>query len=301
MPNRQVVVTAAVRSPIGKFGGSLKDVATVDLGAAVVRAVVAQANIDVSLIEQAFIGNVIHTDVRDMYLARAVAITGGLAQSTPALTLNRVCGSGLQAIISAAQAILLGDIDVALAGGVESMSRAPYWLPSMRWGQRMQNGAVIDPMAGAVTDPFNGCAMGVTAENVAKRYGITRLAQDELALASQQRAAKAIAAGYFDAQIVPIDIPVKGGTTPFAVDEGVRGDSTLAGLAKLRPLFDAQGSVTAGKSSTINDGAAMLLVASEEYAQAHGLPILAEIASYAHTEGRAFDLCGVVEGPGLTA
>ena len=184
MATRQVVVTAAVRAPIGKFGGSLKEIATVDLGAAVVRAAVARAGIDGALIEQAFIGNVIHTDIRDMYLARAVAITGGLAQSTPALTLNRVCGSGLQAIISAAQAILLGDIDVALAGGVESMSRAPYWLPTMRWGQRMQNGTVIDPMAGAVTDPFNGCAMGVTAENVAKRYGITRLAQDEMALAS---------------------------------------------------------------------------------------------------------------------
>ena len=282
MANRQVVVTAAVRAPIGKFGGSLKEIATVDLGAAVVRAAVARAGIDAALIAQAGIGNVIHTDVRDMYLARAVAITGGLAQSTPALTLNRVCGSGLQAIISAAQAILLGDIDVALAGGVESMSRAPYWLPTMRWGQRMQDGVVVDAMAGAVTDPFNGCAMGVTAENVAKRYGITRLAQDEMALASQQRAAAAIAAGYFDTQIVPIDIPVKGGTTSFAVDEGVRGDSTLAGLAKLRPLFDAQGSVTAGNSSSINDGAAMLILAEAEVARANGWPVLARLVGYSH-------------------
>jgi len=282
MTTRRVVVVGAARSAIGKFGGSLKDISTVDLGANVLKAAVERATINPSAVEHVFMGNVIHTDLRDMYLARAITINAGLSVETPALSLNRVCGSGLQAIISAAQAILLGDIDVAVAGGVESMSRAPYWLPTMRWGQRMQDGAVLDAMMGAVTDPFDGCAMGMTAERVATRYGITREMQDQLALNSQLRAAAAIEAGYFANQIVPIDVPVKGGTTPFAVDEGVRGESTLAGLAKLRPIFDAQGSVTAGNSSSINDGAAALVLMDEQVARAHGLPILAQLVGYSH-------------------
>jgi acetyl-CoA C-acetyltransferase len=282
MTTRRVVVVGAARSAIGKFGGSLKDIATVDLGATVVKAAVERATINPSAVDHVFMGNVIHTDLRDMYLARAITINAGLSVETPALSLNRVCGSGLQAIISAAQAILLGDIDVAVAGGVESMSRAPYWLPTMRWGQRMQDGAVLDVMLGAVTDPFDGCAMGMTAERVATRYGITREMQDQLALNSQLRAAAAIEAGYFANQIVSIDVPVKGGTTPFAVDEGVRGESTLAGLAKLRPIFDAQGSVTAGNSSSINDGAAALVLMDEQVARAHGLPILAQLVGYSH-------------------
>jgi acetyl-CoA C-acetyltransferase len=282
MTTRRVVVVGAARSAIGKFGGSLKDIATVDLGATVVKAAVERATINPSAVEHVFMGNVIHTDLRDMYLARAITINAGLSVETPALSLNRVCGSGLQAIISAAQAILLGDIDVAVAGGVESMSRAPYWLPTMRWGQRMQDGVVLDAMMGAVTDPFDGCAMGMTAERVATRYGITREMQDQLALNSQLRAAAAIEAGYFANQIVPIDVPIKGGTTPFAVDEGVRGESTLAGLAKLRPIFDAQGSVTAGNSSSINDGAAALVLMDEQVARAHGLPILAQLVGYSH-------------------
>jgi acetyl-CoA C-acetyltransferase len=282
MTMRRVVVVGAARSAIGKFGGSLKDIATVDLGATVVKAAVERATINPSAVEHVFMGNVIHTDLRDMYLARAITINAGLSVETPALSLNRVCGSGLQAIISAAQAILLGDIDVAVAGGVESMSRAPYWLPTMRWGQRMQDGVVLDAMMGAVTDPFDGCAMGMTAERVATRYGITREMQDQLALNSQLRAAAAIEAGYFANQIVPIDVPIKGGTTPFAVDEGVRGESTLAGLAKLRPIFDAQGSVTAGNSSSINDGAAALVLMDEQVARAHGLPILAQLVGYSH-------------------
>ncbi|MFZ9858895.1 MAG: beta-ketothiolase BktB [Roseiflexaceae bacterium] len=282
MTMRRVVVVGAARSAIGKFGGSLKDIATVDLGATVVKAAVQRATIDQSMVEHVFLGNVIHTDMRDMYLARAVTIHSGLSIETPALSLNRVCGSGLQAIISAAQAILLGDIDVAVAGGVESMSRAPYWLPTMRWGQRMQDGIVLDAMMGAVTDPFDGCAMGMTAERVATRYGITREMQDQLAVNSQLRAAAAIEAGYFASQIVPVNIPVKGGMTPFTVDEGVRGDSTLAGLAKLRPIFDAQGSVTAGNSSSINDGAAALVLMDEQVARAQGLPILAYLVGYSH-------------------
>ncbi len=282
MSQRRVVVTAAVRSAIGKFGGSLKDVATVDLGSAVVSAAIARSGVSAQHIEHVFIGNVIHTDVRDMYLSRAIARGAGCPIETPALTVNRVCGSGLQAIISAAQSILLGDVDVAVAGGVESMSRAPYWLPALRWGQRMQNGTTIDPMMGALTDPFDGCQMGMTAERVAQRYAITRDMQDALALQSQQRAAHAIAQGYFADQIVPIEVPVKGGTQAFAVDEGVRADSSLASLAKLRPVFAADGSVTAGNSSTINDGAAAVVLMDEATAQAHGAPILAYLEGYSH-------------------
>ncbi|MBM4414099.1 MAG: acetyl-CoA C-acyltransferase [Chloroflexi bacterium] len=282
MTTRRVVVVGAARSAIGKFGGSLKDTSTVDLGAHVVKEAVTRAAIESSAVEQVFIGNVIHTDMRDMYVARAITIHAGLSIETPALSLNRVCGSGLQAIISAAQAILLGDVDVAVAGGVESMSRAPYWLPTMRWGQRMQDGVVLDAMTGALTDPFDGCAMGMTAERVATRYGITREMQDQLALNSQLRAAAAIETGYFASQIAPIDIPTKGGTTSFAVDEGVRGESTLAGLTKLRPIFDAKGSVTAGNSSSINDGAAALVLMEEQVAQARGLPILAHLVGYSH-------------------
>ena len=282
MTQRRVVVTAALRTPIGKFGGSLKDVSTIDLGAHIVRAAVAQAGIAAHDVQQVFLGNVIHSDLRDMYLSRAVTIAAGLATDTPAMSVNRVCGSGLQAIISAAQAILLGDIDIAVAGGVESMSRAPYWLPTMRWGQRLNDGAVLDALTGAVTDPFDGCAMGVTAERVASRYGITRAVQDAMALASQQRAAAATAAGYFAGQIVPIDVPVKGGTQSFATDEGIRPDTTLAGLAKLKTIFAADGTVTAGNSSTINDGAAALVLMDEATAIARGVPILATLVGYSH-------------------
>ena len=282
MTQRRVVVTAALRTPIGKFGGSLKDVSTIDLGAHIVRAAVAQGGIAARDVQQVFLGNVIHSDLRDMYMSRAVTIAAGLAIDTPAMSVNRVCGSGLQAIISAAQAILLGDIDIAVAGGVESMSRAPYWLPTMRWGQRLNDGAVLDALTGAVTDPFDGCAMGVTAERVASRYGISRADQDAMALASQQRAAAATAAGHFVGQIVPIDVPVKGGTQSFATDEGIRGDTTLAGLAKLKTIFAADGTVTAGNSSTINDGAAALVLMDEATAIARGVPILATLVGYSH-------------------
>jgi len=282
MTMRRVVVVAAVRSAIGKFGGSLKDVATVDLGATVVAAAIARAGIGADRVEHVFLGNVIHTDIRDMYLSRAVARGAGCAIETPALTLNRVCGSGLQAIISATQAILLGDVDVAVAGGVESMSRAPYWLPALRWGQRMQNGTTIDPMMGALTDPFDGCMMGMTAERVAQRYAISRDMQDTLALNSQLRAAHAQSAGYFAEQIVPVAVPVKGGTQEFTVDEGVRPDSTAAALAKLRPAFADNGSVTAGNSSTINDGAAALVLMEAGAAERMGVPVLATIEGYSH-------------------
>ena len=282
MTQRRVVVTSAVRSAIGKFGGSLKDISTIDLGAHIVRAAVARSGVPAAAIQQVFVGNVIHSDLRDMYLSRAITLNAGLAIDTPAMSVNRVCGSGLQAIISAAQAILLGDVDVAVAGGVESMSRAPYWLPTMRWGQRLGDGAVLDALTGAVTDPFDGCAMGVTAERVAARHGVSRADQDAYALQSQQRAATASAAGYFVDQIVPVEIPIKGGTQSFAVDEGIRPDTTLTTLGKLKTIFQADGTVTAGNSSTINDGAAMLVLIEESVARARGIPILATLVGYSH-------------------
>ena len=282
MTQRRVVVTAAVRSAIGKFGGSLKDIGTIDLGSQILQAAVARGGVPAEAIQQVFVGNVIHSDLRDMYLSRAITLNAGLAIDTPAMSVNRVCGSGLQALISAAQAILLGDIDVAVAGGVESMSRAPYWLPTMRWGQRLNDGAVLDALTGAVTDPFDGCAMGVTAERVAARHGVSRADQDAYAVQSHQRAAAAQAAGHFASQIVPVAVPVKGGTQPFASDEGIRPDSTVEGLGKLKTIFQADGTVTAGNSSSINDGAAMLVLMEESVARARGIPILATLVGYSH-------------------
>ncbi len=211
---REVVVLSGVRTAVGKYGGSLKEFPPTKLGAMVVREAVRRAGIEPSDVGHVVFGNVIHTDKRDMYLSRVVAVDGGLPVETPALTLNRLCGSGLQAIVSAAQAIKLGDADAAVAGGAECMSRGQYWLPGMRWGQRMNDGAVIDVMVGALTDPFDDCHMGVTAENVAEKWGISRHDQDELAAESHRRAAAATSAGYFDTQILPVDVPVKGGTTP---------------------------------------------------------------------------------------
>jgi acetyl-CoA C-acetyltransferase len=227
-------------------------------------------------------GNVIHTDVHDMYLARVATINGGLPKETPALTLNRLCGSGLQAIVSAAQTIALGDADVAIGGGAEVMSRSPYWAPSARWGQRMGDGKLIDAMVGALSDPFDDCHMGVTAENVAAKWGITRQAQDELAVQSHQRAAAAISSGYFKQQILPIESRVKGQTVVFDTDEHVKGDTTLEKLAKLRPAFQGDGSVTAGNASGINDAAAAVVLMEAGEARQRGLKPMGKLVAYAH-------------------
>jgi acetyl-CoA C-acetyltransferase len=218
-----------------------------------------------------------------MYLARVAALNGGLETGTPALTLNRLCGSGLQAIVSAAQAIMLGDCEVAVAGGAESMSRAPYWLPGMRWGQRMQDGVAVDPMTGALSDPFDACHMGVTAENVAADYGVSRADQDALAAESHRRAAAAQAAGYFTEQIVPVEIPGKKGTvTVVDTDEHVRPDVTLESLARLKPAFEAGGTVTAGNASGINDAAAAVVLASGTFVSRSGLTPMGRLAGYGH-------------------
>jgi acetyl-CoA C-acetyltransferase len=279
---REVVVLSGVRTAVGKYGGSLKDFPPTKLGAMVVREAVSRAGIEPAEVGHVVFGNVIHTDKRDMYLSRVAAVEGGLPVETPALTLNRLCGSGLQAIVSAAQAIKLGDANAAVAGGAESMSRGQYWLPSMRWGQRMNDGAVVDAMVGALTDPFDDCHMGVTAENVAEKWGISRKDQDELAVESHRRAARATQAGYFDAQILPVDVPVKGGTVPFKADEQIRPDASVESMARLKPVFARDGSVTPGNASGINDAAAAVVLMEREAAEQRGLKPHARLVAYAH-------------------
>jgi acetyl-CoA C-acetyltransferase len=278
-----VFVISAVRTPIGKYGGGLASVPACDLAAKVVREAVSRAGVSADDVGHVVFGNVIHSEVRDMYISRVAALNGGLNSETPALTVNRLCGSGMQAIVSAAQAIMLGDCQVAVAGGAESMSRAPYWLPAMRWGQRMSDGVALDPMTGALSDPFDGCHMGVTAENVATEYHVSREDQDALAADSHHRAAAASAAGYFKEQILPIEIPGrKGKVTIVDTDEHIRADVSLDDMAKLRPAFAKDGTVTAGNASGINDAAAAVVLASESFVNANGLTPLGRLVGYGH-------------------
>jgi acetyl-CoA C-acetyltransferase len=277
-----VFVLSAVRTPIGKYGGGLASVSLGDLAASVVREVVSRSGVDPEAVGHAVFGNVIHTEPRDMYLARVAALNGGLPHGIPALTLNRLCGSGLQAIVSASQSIMLGDCEVAVAGGAESMSRAPYWLPGMRWGQRMNDGVAVDPMVGALTDPFEACHMGVTAENVAADFGVSREDQDALAAESHRRAAAAAAAGYFKEQMMPVEIPGRKGTTVIDTDEHVRASVSAADMAALRPAFASGGTVTAGNASGINDAAAAVVLASGSFVARSGLTPLGRLVGYAH-------------------
>jgi len=279
---REVVVVSGVRTAIGDFGGSLKDLSPTDLGARVVREALARAQVSGDDVGQVVFGHVINTEPKDMYLARVAALNGGVGQHVPALTLNRLCGSGLQAVISAAQAILLGDADIAIAGGAESMSRAPYIMPDARFGARMGESRMIDMMLGALHDPFDAIHMGVTAENIAERYSISRDVQDALALESHRRAAHAIESGYFKEQILPITLKSKKGETLFDTDEHVRGATTIADLNKLRPAFKKDGSVTAGNASGLNDAAAALVLMERQVAEARGLKPLARLVSYGH-------------------
>ena len=278
-----VFVLSAVRTPIGKYGGGLSSVPPCDLAASVVREAVSRAGVSADDIGHLVFGNVIHTEVRDMYISRVAALNGGLRTETPALTVNRLCGSGMQAIVSAAQAIMLGDCEVAVAGGAESMSRAPYWLPAMRWGQRMNDSVALDPMVGALSDPFDGCHMGVTAENVAADFRVSRADQDALAAESHRRAAAATEAGYFKEQILPVEIPgKKGKTTVVDTDEHIRADVSLDDMAKLRPAFAKDGTVTAGNASGINDAAAAVVLASESFVNSSGLTPIGKLVGYAH-------------------
>ncbi|CAD6537385.1 Beta-ketothiolase BktB [Paraburkholderia hiiakae] len=280
---REVVVVSAVRTAIGDFGGSLKDFSPTDLGARVVREVLSRANVDGDAVGHVVFGNVVHTEPKDMYLARVAAINGGVAQHAPALTVNRLCGSGLQAIVSAAQTILLGDADIAIGGGAENMSRAPYTMPAARFGQRMGDAQLVDMMIGALHDPFQTIHMGVTAENVAKKFGITREAQDALALESHRRAERALAEGRFKDQILPISLKSKKGEVLFDADEHVRHGATLEDFSKLKPVFAKEnGTVTAGNASGINDAAAAVLLMSADAARERGVKPLARLVSYAH-------------------
>lgn len=276
-----IVILSGVRTAIGDFGGALKAYAPVHLAAMVAKEAVHRSGIDPLLIGHLFAGHVIPTEARDLYLARAVAIEAGLAQSTAALTLNRVCGSGLQAVISAAQAISLGDTQAAVAVGVESMSRGGYLLPSLRWGQRMRDATVMDMMVGALTDPFDGVHMGMTAENIAKKWAISREQQDEFALESHRRALHAINQGYFREQILPIEIADRHGSRTFATDEHPR-QTSLEALARLAPVFIDNGTVTAGNASSINDAAAAIVLMEEAAARQNGLEPLARLVAYGH-------------------
>jgi len=279
----EIFVLSGVRTPIGKYGGGLASVPPCDLGAAVVREAVSRAGVTADDIGHIVFGNVLHTETRDMYISRVAGVNGGLNIGTPALTVNRLCGSGMQAIVSAAQAIMLGDCEVAVAGGAESMSRAPYWLPAMRWGQRMGEGVAIDAVTGALSDPFDGCHMGVTAENVATDYNISRADQDELAAESHRRAAAAAAAGYFKEQILPIEVPGKRGkVTIVEADEHIRPEVRLDDMAKLRPAFSKDGTVTAGNASGLNDAAAAVVVASESFVNSHDVTPLGRLVGYGH-------------------
>jgi acetyl-CoA C-acetyltransferase len=280
---REVVVVAGVRTAVGGFGGSLKDFSPTQLGAMVVKEVVARAGVSADQVGHVVFGHVVNSEPRDMYLSRVAAIEGGLDKSTPAMNVNRLCGSGLQAIVTAAQSIILGDADVAIGGGAESMSRAPYILPAARWGARMGDMKGIDMMVGALHDPFHVIHMGVTAENVAKEFNVSREDQDALAVESHKRAANAIANGYFKEQILPIEIKSKKGPVMFDTDEHVRGDATVEGMAKLKTVFQKDGTVTAGNASGLNDGAGAVLLMARGAAEKAGMKPMARLVAYANT------------------
>lgn len=282
MIRRDIFVVGGARTAIGSFGGALRNLPPTELGAIVVRAALERATVAPDAVGHVVMGNVIPTEPRDAYLSRVAAMDAGIPKETPAFNVNRLCGSGLQAIISAAQSILLEDADIAVAGGAESMSRGPYIVPAARFGARMGDTALIDYMAGILHDPWQNFHMGITAENVAASYGITREMQDELACESQRRATNAIALGYFKDQIVPIALETRGKTAWFDIDEHVRDDVTLAGLASMKPVFKKDGTVTAGNASGINDGAAAVVLADGERVKALGLTPLARLVGYAH-------------------
>jgi acetyl-CoA C-acetyltransferase len=281
MTNREVVVLSAVRTPIGKFGGALKDIPPTELAAKVVCQSLQRSGLSAADIGHVVFGNVIHTDAKDMYLARVAALRAGLQVDTPALTLNRMCGSGLQAIVTAADAIVHGDTDAAIGGGAESMSRAPYWLNAMRWGARLNDVNAVDVLVASLTDPFDEVHMGNTAENIARKWGITREDQDELAVESHRRALDAIEKGRFQGQIVPVELKSRTGSTFFTTDESPRSDATIENLARLKPAFDKAGTITAGNSSSINDGAAAVVLMERHAAEERGLKPMARLVDYA--------------------
>lgn len=279
---REAVIVAAVRTPIGSFGGSLKDVSAVDLGVTVVKGALEQAGLKPESVDEVIMGNVLSGGL-GQNVARQISVKSGVPISSPAFTINKVCGSGLKTIQLAAQAVLLGDADIVVAGGTESMSQAPYVLQQQRWGARMGDSKVLDTLlSDGLMDAFDGYHMGITAENVAEKYGITREQQDAFAVHSQRKAVAAVKAGRFKEEIVPVTVPQrKGDPLIFDTDEYPRENASLDSMAKLRPAFKKDGTVTAGNASGINDGAAAVIVVSRDKAEELGLPILARIKSYA--------------------
>jgi len=278
----EIFIVAAARTAIGSFGGSLKDVPLAQLATLPVRAALERGGVDPASVGHVVMGNVVTTEPRDAYLARIASIEAGIPQETPAFNVNRLCGSGLQAVVSAAQTLLLGDADVTIGAGAESMSRGPYLLPAARWGARMGDMQAVDYTLGVLHDPFHRIHMGMTAENVAEQDGITREMQDRLAAESHRRAAAAIADGRFKAEIVPVDIPSHKGTVTFDTDEHVRPDTSVEQLAKMKAAFKPGGTVTAGNASGVNDGAAAVVLATGDAVRSRNLRPLARLVSHGH-------------------
>ncbi|NKF22986.1 acetyl-CoA C-acyltransferase family protein [Solimonas marina] len=278
----EVWVLAAARTAIGSFGGSLKEVPLSDLATTVLLAAIARSGVRAQQVGHVVIGNVIPTEPHDAYLSRIAAVRAGVPLDTPALNVNRLCGSGLQAIITAAQTIAMGDTDIAIGAGAESMTRGPYLLPMGRFADKCGEQKMRDFMTEILHDPFERCHMGVTAENIARRYGITREDQDVLVNESQRRATQAIREGRFTEQIVPVEIETANGAVRFDTDEHVRSKTTMQSLARLKPAFQAGGVVTVGNTAGVNDGAAALVLASPDGARQSGLQPVARLLSYAH-------------------
>jgi acetyl-CoA C-acetyltransferase len=279
---REVVVLSGVRTPIGNYGGSLKDFSPATLGAMVIQEAVGRAGVDPDDVDHVVFGHVIPTDKHDVYLARVAAVNAGLPVKVPAVTVNRLCGTGLQAIVDAAQLILLGDADCTVAGGSESMSRGAYLAENHRWGQRMGSSELVDSVTGGLTDPFDDHPMGITAENVAARWQVSREEQDALAVESHRRAAQATAGGYFKEQILPVEVKSRKGTTVVEHDEHIRADVDLDSMAKLRPVFKENGTVTAGNASSMNDGASAVVMMDRAVAERRGLSPMARLVGYSY-------------------
>ncbi|HUM07732.1 MAG TPA: acetyl-CoA C-acyltransferase family protein [Acidocella sp.] len=287
-----VFILSGQRTAIGDYGKSLKDIPPTKLGEIAIRAALAKSGVEAAEIQHVVFGSVIHTEPRDAYISRVAAVQAGIPVETPAMTVNRLCGSGMQAIISAAQTIMLGDAALAVGGGAESMSRGGYLLPNERWGARLGDGKVIDMVVGALNDPFGHGHMGITAENVADRYSLTREMQDEFAVESHRRAAAAQAAGYFKEQIAPVELPSRKGTVIFDTDEHVRADTSMASLGALRPVFKKDGTVTAGNASPLNDAGSAVVLASGAEVTRRNLKPMARIVAYGHA-GVAPDVMGL--------
>ena len=294
-----IVILSGARTAIGTFGGSLAGIPPIDLGAKVSATALERAGVEGGQIGHVMFGHIINTEPRDMYLSRVAAMNAGIPETTPAMNVNRLCGSGLQALVSASQSLMLGDADFALAGGAENMSRSPFIIPDQRWGAKMGDVRTLDMMLGALHCPFGTGHMGVTAENVSDEHSVTREEQDAFAAESQNRAAAAIEAGHFKDQIVPVEVKRRREMVAFDTDEHPK-PTTIETLAGLRPAFKKDGSVTAGNASGINDGAAALVLATASAAEKAGLKPRARILGYAHAGVRP-EVMGIGPVPAVEA